>query len=358
MLNNLQILRFVAAAMVVFAHGAIAPFGFPDALMKSGRFGVDIFFVISGFLMPYILFKGTHSEGSVIGLSGSKFFLRRVARIWPMYFIVTMLVIICALIVNSGYFSPSPDLAWAYRPLKLDTKLLLESLTFTHALIAPTLNVGWTLQFEFMFYTIIAILVGIGVKRIETLIISSTAAIILSILAKYSLLAPWLDWVAPIKLMAQPMMIEFLLGMILYRLHSSKVHLSKAASISILFLALPALIAIQMLNFFPKLSGQAFYQPVVWGGLAFLVVWSALSVEGIVSGDNLFVRLGNSSYCLYLIHWILMPWIAHFFKVFNLYEIGPALFFIVYFCVCQGAAMALYKYVETPINRKIKQHLK
>lgn len=58
LLNNIQFLRFVAAALVVVAHGAIAPFGLPIEFYNTGRFGVDVFFVISGFIIPYILFGG------------------------------------------------------------------------------------------------------------------------------------------------------------------------------------------------------------------------------------------------------------------------------------------------------------
>lgn len=357
MLNNIQILRFIAAAMVVFAHGAIAPFGLPETLLKSGRFGVDIFFVISGFLMPYILFGGPYIEKAPLKLSGPSFFLRRLTRIWPMYFAVTMLVIVGTLVVNSGLFSPSADLAFAYRPAKLDPTLLFESLTFTHSLVAPTLNVGWTLQFEFMFYTIIALLISAGVKRLDSLILATSAIIFLAILVRQSVLAPYLGWFPPVKLMGQPMMIEFLWGMIIYRLHSNSVHLSKLPAIVILTFAIPTLIAIQMLNLLPKISGQPFFQPFVWGSIASLIVWAALSLEGKTSANKLLVTLGNSSYCLYLVHWILMPWIAHFFYTNNLYSLGPIFFFAVYFSLCQTAGFFVHKYIENPINLHIKNSL-
>lgn len=357
MLNNIQVLRFVAAAMVVFAHGAIAPFGLPDSLMKSGRFGVDIFFVISGFIIPYILFGGPHTEMSKLRISGLSFFIRRVTRIWPMYFIVTMLVIACTFFVNSGLFSPNPDLAWAFRAIKLDKQLLFESLTFTHAMVAPTLNVGWTLQFEFMFYTIIAVLVFAGVRRLETLILATFAIIFLSILILRSVLVSYLDWLPPIKLMGQPMMIEFLYGMILYELHSKSVHLSKLPAIAVILLSVPALVAIQMLNLLPKIAGQPFYQPFVWGSIAFLIVWAALSLEGKISPPKFLVTLGDSSYSLYLIHWILMPWIAHFFYTYDLYLLGAVFFFVVYFSICQAAALLLHMYIEKPINSYIKTKL-
>ncbi len=358
LLNNIQFLRFIAAALVVVAHGAIAPFGLPTEFYNTGRFGVDVFFVISGFIIPYILFGGSHTEISKVKLSGWAFFIRRLARIWPMYFIVTLLVLVCVYIVGSGWFKPNPDLAFAYSSAKLDMKLLFESLTFTHSFVAPTLNVGWTLQFEFMFYTIIAVLLIVGVKRLESFIISTAAIMLISYFILNSAAKPYLDWIAPVKLIGSSMMFEFLFGLVLYRIHSAGVHLARIPSIIILVISIPLLLVIQLNNLIPGLNGQTFYRPVVWGCLAFLMVWAALSLEGIYSPPKFFVLLGDASYSLYLIHWILLPWVAHFFDTLGLYSLGVIFFYIVYFAICQGAAIALHLYVEKPLNTAIRKHIR
>ncbi|WP_219274040.1 acyltransferase [Pseudomonas sp. Xaverov 83] len=356
-LNNIQFLRFIAAVLVVIAHGSVAPFGLPNEFFNTGRFGVDIFFVISGFIIPYILFGGSHTEMSKVKLSGWAFFLRRVARIWPMYFLVTMLVFVCVWIVGSGWFKPNPDLAFAFSVAKLDMKLLFESLTFTHSFIAPTLDVGWTLQFEFMFYTIIAILMVVGVRRLETFIISTAAVMLISLFILNSTAKPYLDWIAPVKLIGSSMMFEFLFGLVLYRVHSAGVHLAKIPAILILVFAIPLLLVVQLNNLLPGLNGQAFYRPIVWGALAFMMVWAALSLEGIYEPHRYLVLLGNASYSLYLIHWILMPWVAHFFDTYGLYKYGVVFFYFVYLGVCLGASVVLFKYVENPMNTAIKKHL-
>src|SRR5882762_2194980 len=56
--------------------------------MKNGDLGVSFFFVLSGFLITYLLFKELETQQKInIG----QFYLRRVLRIWPLYFIVVFL---------------------------------------------------------------------------------------------------------------------------------------------------------------------------------------------------------------------------------------------------------------------------
>src|SRR5713226_9625637 len=96
MLIYIQVLRFLAAIAVVAFHAlGVAPDGFkvPEsaisfALSYGGR-GVDLFFVISGF----IIFYATHCAN----LTPAEFLRRRVERIVPLYFIVIFAVTILAM---------------------------------------------------------------------------------------------------------------------------------------------------------------------------------------------------------------------------------------------------------------------
>ena len=75
MLSSIQVLRGIAAVMVVMFHGL----GF-----QIGSSGVDIFFVISGFIM-------FHTNRNAFGLTGAAilFFKRRLLRIAPLYWLCT-----------------------------------------------------------------------------------------------------------------------------------------------------------------------------------------------------------------------------------------------------------------------------
>src|SRR5687767_4831852 len=98
--NNLDTLRFLAAYMIVLLHcffGWKVKFGQPQFLtslstkwtdklemvMHKFSFGVDIFFIISGFLITYLLLSEREKTGKVDVI---KFYIRRAFRIWPLYF--------------------------------------------------------------------------------------------------------------------------------------------------------------------------------------------------------------------------------------------------------------------------------
>ena len=107
-IKGLDILRFIAAAGVIFHHigyrlsgkGIRTPFY--SFQLSSGEFFLDLFFVISGFLITSILFKEIDTKKFNI----KNFFIRRILRIWPLYFFVIILsVIIIPLALNKGSVS-------------------------------------------------------------------------------------------------------------------------------------------------------------------------------------------------------------------------------------------------------------
>jgi len=103
--NNLDILRFLAAYMIVLLHaffgwkshfkGIKALTGLaPDTVaviervLENFTIGVDIFFLISGFLLTYLLLVEREKTGKVNVL---RFYIRRAFRIWPLYFLMLVL---------------------------------------------------------------------------------------------------------------------------------------------------------------------------------------------------------------------------------------------------------------------------
>ena len=124
---NLDILRFIAAFIVLFAHayeGYCGWFGIPQSLaasdpkqfsyaggfvdqfIRNGGFGVDLFFMISGFLITFILIKEKQKTGTV---NFPKFFMRRAIRIWPVYFLA---IALAPLAIHLAKSPSTPDY-WA-----------------------------------------------------------------------------------------------------------------------------------------------------------------------------------------------------------------------------------------------------
>lgn len=97
---NLDILRFIAFGGVFFSH---IPFdtsnGFAKFMLHQGRLGVDLFFVISGFLITYLLIK---EKEFFCTIDLFKFFTRRALRIYPLYFGFIILLTLLSIFFISG----------------------------------------------------------------------------------------------------------------------------------------------------------------------------------------------------------------------------------------------------------------
>ncbi|WP_288484099.1 acyltransferase, partial [uncultured Novosphingobium sp.] len=151
-LDGIQILRFVAALAVVLAHiqheivksGLFTNFRPFDLI--DGGFGVDIFFVISGFIM-------LHVSKDKFGKSGASvdFIIRRFLRIAPLYYIATILTLVAILLIDGVLINKTITLvhmlgSFSFFPTQSST-----------GDIAPILKLGWTLNFEFFFYAIFSL---------------------------------------------------------------------------------------------------------------------------------------------------------------------------------------------------------
>ena len=94
MIANIQYLRFLAAFLVIYAHANLAVYGITPQITNLGGVGVDIFFIISGFIMPYIIYGGLYKYGMTPKLTPLGFIKRRITRIWPLYLVATLVVVL------------------------------------------------------------------------------------------------------------------------------------------------------------------------------------------------------------------------------------------------------------------------
>jgi peptidoglycan/LPS O-acetylase OafA/YrhL len=151
---SIQILRGVAASMVCWSHFMLpSRYYLPDGnwareIGEYSLYGVQIFFVISGFILPYSLF---HSDYSIHKFG--KFLLRRVVRLEPPYIVSIVVVILLAYVsmLSPLYRGKPYVLNWQ------DVALHLGYLSafFNRPWLSP---VYWTLAIEFQFYLILGLL--------------------------------------------------------------------------------------------------------------------------------------------------------------------------------------------------------
>lgn len=284
-LNNIQVLRAFAASVVILFHTG---FTFPH-LHSFGSFGVDIFFVISGYIMARILDPGSSA-------SSDAFLRRRVLRIVPPYWFFTMCLFCMA------YLAPQwMEATQVMHGTRADGLELLKSLLFIPYLkgsgyIQPLLGPGWTLNFEMYFYFCLAI--GLRVGRRGAVWIGS-AIVFVTVLGTQ----PFLRESMVAKFYSNYIGLEFIFGVVCYTLCSA-IPEKEAQRFRLLALGL-CMVCMAGLIFEQGIwPDSELYRAMTYGIPALLMVGSAsvLSQSGwdiSVSGP---VLVGDASYILYLVH--------------------------------------------------------
>jgi peptidoglycan/LPS O-acetylase OafA/YrhL len=157
--NGLNGLRFIAALLVIFAHAPtfvtktsnpnIYDFR-PYSFFNNGALAVDFFFVLSGFLITSLLLKEHENTGTI---SVKRFYIRRMLRIWPLYYLVVFIAFtIFPIVANIFHLRPDPGLSI---PQLLMYIFLLPNFTFIFGpriLLFPL----WSIGVEEQFYLVIA----------------------------------------------------------------------------------------------------------------------------------------------------------------------------------------------------------
>ncbi len=197
---SVQILRAIAAICVVIGH-AQAFIGFPMAkigqsfnwsfLLPWGA-GVDLFFVISGFIMVY------SSERLFGAEDGTRQFLwRRLTRIVPLYWAFLLLILVKQFIGHK----PTPDAAGIFASF-----IFMPWDSYGDGLVRPFYDLGWTLNYEMFFYCVFALFIGFR-RELATAMV----ALVLGCLVVIALILP----LPTIQLgyWSQPIILEFIFGM-------------------------------------------------------------------------------------------------------------------------------------------------
>jgi exopolysaccharide production protein ExoZ len=190
-IDGLQILRAIAVFLVAWLHaGQMLGDWRVAELPHFGAFGIDIFFVISGFIMSSVLLRTRQAPG-VRATWG--FLKRRLVRIFPIYWVFALLESV-RILHGHGFFLQN------YFP----SFLLLPGLYPRYPLV---LGFAWTMIFEMLFYYVLAAILVVTVRRAVPVSIAFFGAAVL-LGAVIGIQRP--VWI----IFSSPILLEFIFGAI------------------------------------------------------------------------------------------------------------------------------------------------
>jgi peptidoglycan/LPS O-acetylase OafA/YrhL len=290
-LPSIQVLRAVAALAVLFGHlgPSLYEFGYDPNLIPAfdfGAAGVDLFFVISGFIMVYTSERLFAERGA-----SRSFFSRRVIRIVPLYWALTTL----AIFGWHGLTLPA-HLTW---PNVIGSYFLVPTTRPTGG-EAPELVQAWTLYYEMLFYVLFAVVIVLP----RHFAVIALSVIFLVIVSAAQMIGPELG--VPWKIWAVPITYEFVFGMWIALAFRAGWRLHPAVCCAVTLSALIFMVAAQqydLVNLRPLTF--TYSRPLVWGiGAALVVASFALAdvTRPLPALLKPIVVIGDASYALYLFH--------------------------------------------------------
>ena len=276
MLIHVQILRFLAAAAVVAFHAwGVAPqfIRVPEGTWSFGLehagHGVDLFFVISGFIIFYATQRA--------GLKPLAFLRRRIERIVPLYYFVTFAVIVLAFAWPALFATPG----W------LTLQHIAKSLTFISFTDGemPVVYLGWSLEYEMYFYLVVALLMALSRDIWRDIVLVFSALVVIGKIPGVA------GALSNYGFFTDPMVLEFVFGVLagMWFIHGR---------IGVVVLAATACALVALVIAEPTSRALVY-------GLPFcLLVAAAAAISRMRSGltavENWLARLGDASYAIYL----------------------------------------------------------
>jgi exopolysaccharide production protein ExoZ len=297
-ITSIESLRGVAAALVLFAHvkfpviDACGVSELPQVLRPAwGACGVDLFFVISGFVISLTLDRP--------GMTWRAFVAARVARVVPVYFVFTLACLVIPAVVC----------------VQLTPKVVADSFLFLPLFdadrFAGTIHpYGWTLSFEIWFYlvaTVTAVIAGPRAVPVRLAALFIAGVLVLFVVGYDR------AWYFP-RFALCPMVVEFALGCVAYRITCRPVPLGVGLAILAVGLAgivLGSFRGDRLAIYAAVLSdpGLALERVAYWGLPSFLIVTGATAIErrtGWWPARRAAVFFGGISFSLYLVQPIIL----------------------------------------------------
>jgi peptidoglycan/LPS O-acetylase OafA/YrhL len=324
MLISVQALRALAAWIVVCHHFMQIFFDFHPSgpvgrfFTEKGAVGVDIFFVISGL----VIYLSTFDKDIPV----SRFMLNRIIRIVPAYWLYTL--VMGLLVVVASPLLPHQVVDWQSFILSL---FFIPSENPGGYGLYPTLNVGWTLNYEMLFYVLFS-MVFLFQQRLRPLIIAAALFAFTDVLGRSGLIS---------RFYGNDIVYEFLLGIgigILYR----RGWIGERLWLPLLAIG-GALATIKHLP--PDV------RIINWGLPSAVIVVACISMEPYLRGSRLLKTMGDCSYSVYLLHVMVLygGWLLS-----QRYGLNPYAVFAACVPVIALGALLSYEWIEKGLYRRMR----
>lgn len=341
-IHSLQILRFLAAFLVLVGH---SQHEFVELLGGSSNWfqrfipfdwglGVDIFFIISGFVMYYLARDQFGQDGAA-----ANFLRRRIIRVVPLYWLFTSLALVVAL--RTGRMGGGEPF---YLPNVITSYLFIPGPRCGEYCF-PLFTLGWTLNYEMLFYAIFAFALCFG-KRIGVPLIF---AIILGLMLMGQLVPPSL---AMLHFWGYPIIGEFLIGIAVAALYAGGFRMARGPAIALVLLGF----VLATISY--QLTAYEILWRLVTGGIpaAMIVLAAVTGLEPPAKEARrpmiaFLVAGGDASYALYLSHPFMIKIATAVSGRLHLMLISPWIFMALAIFLALMGAFLVHYLLEKPLLR-------
>lgn len=333
--EHIQALRGVAALMVLAAHvkGAELDYGGEGALLPfalyMGVTGVDLFFLISGFVMTHVALEGARGPRA-----SARFLFNRAARIYPVYWAVTLAL----MVLYAGKLVLFDEATPFNNPV--ETFLLLPDDEF------PLVPVGWTLVHEMYFYAVFALFVLARRVNIVVFLAAWAAIVAAANMAGVVATNPWT------RVLFSPLTFEFIGGAVVALALRRGVTAFALPALALGALAVISVSVLLAAKLYPGSVADFGQRTLIFGPIFAAILYGAAALEA-KNGSRApkwLTATGDASYSLYLVH---VPVFLVVGKTLSLVvpdgAVDNPLLIAGYLAASLGAAFAVHRWFEKPV---------
>ena len=328
-LELVQVLRGIAACMVVIFHAQGMAINYVGSESFSGRimgnlgaYGVDLFFVISGFIIRYAQPAAGYSAGS--------FARRRLQRVVPIYWLLTVVMLLAWLALPGLYRGAFPELSQIIRSFLFAAFLEGKS---------PVIYVGWSLEYEMLFYGVTSLLLLAKMNGSLWTVICAGFSALAMVGGLLSLTNIDVSSYPAVRFFTSSLLLEFALGVLIAEFFLKQRIEWLPAAFVVFALVLVAI-------------ARPTDRAVLYGTSSAIVLTIALHAENMRNwkAPAFLVRLGDASYSIYLVQVFALSATAKL--VLRLIPtVSADAFVLAVAAVSVAAGYAFFIMVESPLTR-------